>query len=100
MVELVVVRGDIGRQNTIFKFYLQSWFLWRSVLEQPWPGPFPPTSNGFQAGGPFWQTAMILLLASAALFTVTGISGKIHDRWIVEAPRTLDCDDLHEFRPV
>ncbi len=27
VVELVVVRGDIGRQNTIFKFYLQSWFL-------------------------------------------------------------------------
>ena len=27
VVEVFAVRGDIGRQNTIFKFYLQSWFL-------------------------------------------------------------------------
>ena len=38
----------------------------------------------------FWQTAMIFLLAGAALFTVSGTAGKIRDRWIVEAPRTLD----------
>jgi uncharacterized membrane protein len=30
-------------------------------------------------------------MGGAAMFTITGISGKIHDRWIVEAPRTLDA---------
>ncbi len=43
---------------------------------------------------------MILLVAGAALFTVTGISGKIHDRWIVEAPHTPRFDDLHEVCPI
>lgn len=27
-VEFVVVRGDVGRMNTVFKIYLQVWLLW------------------------------------------------------------------------
>ena len=32
----------------------------------------------------------MLLIAGAALFTVSGVMGKVRDRWIIEAPRTLD----------
>jgi uncharacterized membrane protein len=39
----------------------------------------------------FWQTGLTLLVAGAAMFTITGSAGKIRDRWIVDAPRTLDA---------
>ena len=34
---------------------------------------------------------MLVLVSGAALFTGTAASGKVHDRWIREAPRTLDA---------
>lgn len=90
VVEVAVVRGDIGRQNTIFKFYMQAWLM----LAVSAGGALAWTLSDFTRWLPgwraFWQTAMILLVTGAAMFTVTGTAGKIRDRWIVEAPRTLD----------
>jgi uncharacterized membrane protein len=97
VVELVVVRGDIGRQNTIFKFYLQSWFMLAVGSAAAFTWTLPAFFRWLPGWRLFWQSAMILLLAGAAMFTITGTSGKIRDRWILEAPRTLDAMTFMEY---
>lgn len=91
VVELVVLEGDIGRMNTVFKFYLQSWTLFSVSAGAALVWLFPEIVKNW----PFswrtaWQTVFALLLGSAALFTLFGGVDKIRDRMSKDAPHTLD----------
>ncbi len=88
--ELVTLQNDTGRQNTIFKLYMQAWILfsvvsgvglawllraserWRAYIRSPW--------LGFAA----------LLLSLAALYPVMATQGKIAMRMVPQASHSLN----------
>jgi YYY domain-containing protein len=90
VVELVVLVGDIGRMNTIFKLYLQAWSL-LAVSAAAGLGWLLPDLRRWTPGWrSFFEGTGILLLAIAALFTLTATFDKIRDRMAPAAPHSLD----------
>jgi uncharacterized membrane protein len=89
-VEVITLRGDIGRMNTIFKLYMQVWMLFAVSAA----AAFGWLLEEF----PFWklrwrtiyQTGLYLLLAGAFMFTVTATTDKVSDRITAVTPHTLD----------
>jgi YYY domain-containing protein len=97
MVELVVVAGDIGRMNTIYKFGIQSWVLlgisaaasfgWLMLELRKW-------LPGWRA---IWQLMATILIIGAALFLPVAGLNKMRDRWVNTAPHTLDSMDYMQY---
>jgi YYY domain-containing protein len=91
MVELIVLKGDIGRMNTVFKFYLQAWILVAisSGAALIWSIP-EIKKHWFPELKTTWQIILISLIACTALYPITAAAEKIDDRISENIPLTLD----------
>lgn len=89
-VELIVLRGDIGRMNTVFKFYLQVWFLWAIAAAVAVVALEEAAQRWIPLLRTFWRSAFVVLLASALLYPILATRARMYDRWDVSVGPTLD----------
>jgi len=89
-VEVIALRGDLGRMNTVFKLYMQVWLLF-SVSAAAAFGwlltAFPQWTLRWRT---IFQIGLYALLAGTFMFTITATTDKINDRLSPVTPHTLD----------
>ncbi|MEI7845390.1 MAG: DUF2298 domain-containing protein [Chloroflexota bacterium] len=90
IVEFIVLSGDIGRMNTVFKFYLQVWVLFAVSAAAALGWILTEFGEWGQAGRKIFQIGGALLLAGGLLFTFTASMDKIRDRIAADIPFTFD----------
>lgn len=100
-VELFTLRGDIGRMNTLFKFYIQAWLILGVTSGVIVVWVFERLSELKVEGGrikqlssyvfrPAYTLVLACVIVLAALYPAFAIPAKMSDRYVAQAPRGLD----------
>ena len=89
-VEIVVIGGDIGRQNTVFKFYIQVWLLF-SVAGGVALSCLLQSSDQWNRRLRWpWLAACAALFVMAGVFPFVATRARSFDRMAPQLPLTLD----------
>lgn len=96
-VEIYVLRGDIGRQNTVFKLYLQVWTMYAVCAGACLAWLYASFRKWSNAWYYTWQAVFAFLAFTALLFPLLATTAKVKDRMVPEAPRTLDGMDFMKY---
>lgn len=90
MVEVVVLVGDIGRMNTVFKFYLQVWSLFAISAAASLYWLVSERAHYRVADKNLFQIVATLALLGVILFPMTATVSKVKDRFTDTASHSLD----------
>ncbi|HET7768733.1 MAG TPA: DUF2298 domain-containing protein, partial [Chloroflexota bacterium] len=94
-VELFALQGDIGRMNTVFKFYLQIWVLWGLVAAVAlawgieWLWRRYRSQRSFGSAEWVWSSATGALLLASLVYPLGATPARLTDRFR-QLPPTLD----------
>jgi YYY domain-containing protein len=91
LVEVVVLDGDVGRMNTVFKFYMQVWLMLSvaAAVGAAWIWS-PVRRRWSRTSRRAWLAILALLMAAAALYPLLATRAKWQIRMSEQAPLTLD----------
>lgn len=100
MVEVVVLTGDIGRMNTVFKFSMQVWVMWgvacAAVLPMIAARLRQPSGAFRRALASLWWVVLVLLTLACLLYPIFATPSRIKDR-AVDIASTLDGSAYMQF---
>jgi len=91
-VEVFVLKGDVGRSNTVFRFYNQAWFIFGLATSLALVDLLTGLQKWARLTKYAWGFILVLLVLFAASYPLIATNKKMSDRWpdIQNPPHTLD----------
>jgi YYY domain-containing protein len=92
VVEVVVLKGDVGRSNMVFRMYLEAWFILGIALSVAAIEAVKRLKSWNRAGRVGWIVVLQVLVLLALVYPLIATGKKIDDRWpnVINPPVTLD----------